>query len=148
MIRSRNIHPDTHARYNVYRLPVRNAATADLAGLALGTCVTKTGEVVRNVFLSQTIAGANGTSIAVDVKKNGTSIFTTKPLLAIGDGANATVDCLGKIAKPTGATRGVLKTDGAPTLGLGDDLSVDIDYTGAYSVTFPEFVVTVITEGF
>jgi hypothetical protein len=149
MIRTRNIDARTPARYVRYFNAWEFAASTNKTGIPLGVCAARDGEVIKNILVSTPVAGsAGGTSMAFTVKKNGTTVCATDAVLARSDGDNASVDVLGYVTKPAGATKAVLSaTLSAITLAYGDDLSVDIALTGTYSGTFPKAVVTVITEG-
>jgi hypothetical protein len=126
------MHPKTPLRYVPLRLLF--STTANITASAIGACPPG-GAKVKDIVLSQAAAGAGGTSWSAIVKKNGTTISTAEGVIALSDGANKAVNTAAApiaIAKPTGATRPALKTDGTASCVGGDSFTVDITLTGVY----------------
>lgn len=127
------MHPKSPLRYVAH--PVTFSTTANVTAQVIGACPVG-GGVVKDVVLVQAAAGVGGTSWTAVPKKNGTAIASTDGVIALADGANKSVNTAAApiaLAKPAGATRPVLKTDGTATCSGGDVLTVDITLTGSYS---------------
>jgi hypothetical protein len=155
MIRARNVDPASPLRYQVYSAlvssttAITNALALDVWPFAMrspiGIGSLPSSAKIVDVIVAQSYVGAGGTSQTVTVLKNGTTIFTTAPVVALAGGV-AALDTLKEIATvPTGWTRGVLKTDATVQLAKGDILSITTTVSGGYG-TAPSIVVSVVID--
>jgi hypothetical protein len=125
--------PKSPLRYVTH--PITFSTTANLTAQVVGMCPIG-GGIVKDVILVQAAAGVGGTSWTATPKKNGTAIDTTDGVIALTDGANKSVNTGNApiaLAKPTGATRPALKTDGTASCVGGDVFTIDITLSGTYS---------------
>jgi hypothetical protein len=111
--------------------------TANVTGAPVGV-VPPGGAKLKDVTIAQAAAGVGGTSWKATPKVAGTALLSTDPVLALSDGANKSVNVGNTggppaIAKPAGATRGVIKVDGTAAAAGGAVVTVDIVLTGTYS---------------
>lgn len=163
MIKSRNIDPASPARYVelagpmtattaaivnaqpvfVWHMPARYPVNLNQLQSAAAQVSTPGAKIV-DVLFYQSFVGVGGTSQALTILKNGTTIFTTAPVIALASGA-AAIDTAGVLAVPTGATRGVLKTDTTILLKKGDILSFTLAVTGTYT-TAPNVSFVVVVD--
>lgn len=151
MIRSRNIDPLSPQRYQIMEFSgALPALTGTLAGVMFGIWGFKqlnmANAKIVDVIVGQSTAGTAGTSWSVAIKKNTTAICSTAPVLALASGANAAMDCKGDLALPTGATRGMLKTDGSILIKKGDVIQYDLTVTGTYTGAAPQVYVGIIID--
>ena len=117
--------------------------TADATGIILMGSAPQAGKVT-NVWGSVGTNGVDGSdtlTLGYSVKKNGTAVCSTIPLInkTAGTGRKTTTTAT------TGITEAVIKTDGTQIFAAGDTLSVDFDITRAGTPTteFTDAAVTV-----
>ncbi len=153
MIKARNVDPSSALRYiNLTWEGALPALTGALNGILIGVYLFKqtlaagVGARVVDIVVAQALAGTAGTSWSAAVKKNGTAIYSTAPVLALASGAYAAVDSKAELALPTGATRGVLKTDSTILIKKGDVLSWDLTVTGTYTGAAPYCSVSLVID--
>lgn len=129
---SQFMHPKSPLRYHCIRFQFSTTATLTASVMGALPAAAK----IKDIVVTQAAAGVGGTSFAVTVKKNGTSVCSTDAVIALADGANKNVNLaaspMGAIAKPTGATRPVLDATKA-SCSQGDVFTADITLTGSYS---------------
>lgn len=129
--------PRSPLRYvkQLFRFSTTSNLTAQVMGM-----VPAGGAVLKDVVLSQVVAGTGGTSWKATPKVNGVALCTTDGVIALTDGANASVNQghpnrggPPMLTKPAGATRPVIKRDATPSPWGGEAVTIDITLTGVYS---------------
>jgi hypothetical protein len=161
MIKSRNLDPATAGRYVILEwagpIPGLSPATyATAIGAYMFAEEVKTQSFsatlpgfakIVDVVIAQANAGAGGTSVTFNVKKNGTTIFGTNGVFLLAAAANTAIDAKAEIATVTNTTRPVLTTTVSNLLlKKGDVVSVDIVVAGTYTGTAPQFSVHVVVD--
>lgn len=163
MIKTRNIDVASPARYvrivwtGVGTLPVVAAGTpvynmgvypyaAEPKTQAFSSSLPSFGKIVDVVF-GHAIAGTGGTSVVYNVKKNGTTIFTTNCTILPTAAAALSFDTKLELGSAvlTGVTRPVLKTDSTIYVKKGDIFSVDTTITGVYTLN-PAVSITLVID--
>lgn len=156
-IKARNVDVASALRYVYLEMTWQNTAAVTTQAVGawpvsqaiktqsgVGSTALPTYSKVVDVILYQTNVGAGGTSVAANVLKNGTTIFTTNPVIALASGV-ASIDIKGELAVPTGATRGVLKTDATVSVKKGDVFGVTTTVTGTYT-TAPSLGIIIVVD--
>lgn len=145
MIKARNIDPASANRYVYLEMTFQQTAAVTAWGVGCwpvsqnvktqagvpSTGLATLGKVV-DVIVYQANVGVGGTSVTCNILKNGTTIFTTNPVMALASGVTA-IDTKGELAVPTGATRGVLKTDSTVLCKKGDVFALTTTVSGTYT---------------
>ena len=104
----------------------------------------KSGGRLFDVVCNQITAGTTGTSIQVDVQKNGTTMLSTLMTIPLSGGANAKVDMAGNIAAISGAVRPKAATVvAAQRVAKGDVVTIVTTETGGYG-THPTYECEVV----
>lgn len=130
-------------RHYIEQLQIVMTASAATKGYFIAPC---DGELV-DVIAAQPVAGAGGTSLAIDFQKQKSNVamLATNAVLALASGAYAAVDARKKITKAAGDTYPVLSATRANRrVKKGDQIVVTVTPTGTYSVTFPTVAVTIL----
>lgn len=91
---------------------------------------------LNDVQFALGIVGANGTSVDVDVLDDGTSVFTTKPAIAV---AATNEDIINVGGSGTGLTAPVIDSTKA-VVAEDSKVKVVVTVNGTYSTTFPRDV--------
>jgi hypothetical protein len=103
---------------------------------------------IRNVIASVSTAGKNDSSVptvTVDVMINGTTIFTTKPIIAHVSGETAQHKTTYSEAGDTGITAPVIDED-ANTFAIGDIITWTATYSGSTTPTTKMANVNIVVE--
>ncbi len=96
--------------------------------------VFKSGARLFDFVCNQVSAGVGGTSIQIDLQKNGVTMLSTLMTIPLTAGAPAVVDMAGNIAAISGAVRPKpALTTAAIRLKKGDVVTIVSTETGAYS---------------
>jgi hypothetical protein len=129
MIKSKNIHAKTPAKYVVVHAVLANGTSDNTNNLVGVWPYAAKGKLVDLVYRMH--AGGDATTLKYVAKKNNTTaLCSTDAIFTVSDGA-ASLDSKGELTKPTNATRQVLSTTAATvTFSKGDALTVDVDRTG------------------